>query len=569
MAAKSKRLNISLDGQLNQVLEKSKIRLFFLISAIIITFVIIAAKTVKLTFFLESEIQSKRIYSSQSAGNNTSRPKIYDRNGGLISSNLTTSSLYVNPQIMIDKEIAAKELSKIFPDLDEKNLLEKFNSDKAFLWIKRILHPQQKYKVNELGIPGLMFKDEEKRIYPHANYFSHTVGMVGVDGKGLGGLERYIDGVKNKEDIYEDGNIEENKIKTTLDIKVQSVVREELIQQLKKHHAKRAVAIVLDVNDGGVISSVSLPDYDPNISSSIEEKSLFNAATMANYEMGSTFKPLTFAMAFEENKIKMWSSFDASKQIEISRFTINDFHAQKRRLSVPEILMYSSNIGTAKIAERLGDELMQKYFRKLGFYDKLDIEVAEKTKPIMPKTWREVTTLTSSYGHGIAVSPMHIASAFASTINGGYLYQPTILKNKTSNGVKVFSKDTSDKMRKLLRLVVGNKEGSGKKADVDGYFVGGKTGTAEKLDSRGRYSKHVLISSFIGVFPMNDPQYLVLVLLDEPKATKDTWGFATGGWVAAPVVGNIIERIGPILKVQPVDKDNYKIKQDFKVKYEL
>lgn len=560
MAANQKRLNLILEGQLTQVVEKSKIRLFFLISAVFLTFLAIAGQTIKLTFFLDAEFKKKYLYSSNSDETVFNRPKIYDRNGTLISSNLKTASLYANPRIMIDKEDNAKKLSEVLPELKESDLIKKFNSDKAFIWLKRNLHPKQKYDVNALGNPGLLFREEEKRIYPHGNIFSHVIGMTGVDGDGLTGFERHLDNIKhNNTDIV-----------TSLDLRVQNVVREEVLKQKIKHKATRAVGIVLDVTNGEVLSLSSLPDYDPNIPKSINRNSLFNAATLGTYEMGSTFKPLTFAIGFEENKIKMWSSFDASNPIKISRFTISDFHARKRRLSVPEILMYSSNIGTAKIAERIGAETMQKYFHKIGFYEKLGIEIAEKSRPIAPRVWRDATTLTASFGHGFAVSPMHIAAAFASTINGGVYYPPTIIKSdKKVKGKKIFSKKTSDKMRKLIRLVVSNKEGSGKKANAEGYFVGGKTGTAEKLDTHGNYKKKSLVSSFIGVFPMTKPKYLVLVLLDEPKGTKDTWGFATGGWVAAPAVKNIIERIAPILKVKPIDKNNRNIKEEFKVKYEL
>lgn len=560
MAATSKRLNISLEGQLNTVIEKSKLRLFFLISAVAITFLAISAKTIKLTFFLENEIKNKRYYSLKNDNEKFERPTIYDRNGTVISSSLTTSSLYANSRIMIEKKKAAKKLSEILPELDEKDLLKKFNSNKAFIWIKRNLHPQQKYAVNALGIPGLMFKEEQKRIYPHDRMFSHTVGMVGIDGDGLGGLERYIDDKNNFDD----------KLSTTLDINVQSIVRKEVLAQKKKHRAKRAVGLVMDVTNGEMLSIVNLPDYDPNIPKNIQKNSLFNAASLGNYEMGSTFKALTFAIGFEENKIKMWSSFDASRPIEISKYTISDFHAKERRLSVPEILMYSSNIGTAKIAERVGQKTMLDYYYRLGFYKRLNIEIAEKSRPLIPDVWREVTTLTAAFGHGLAVSPLHMAAAFATTINGGKYYHPTIIKrDKAPEGDRIFSKETSDKMRKLLRLVVANEEGSGKKGEAEGYFVGGKTGTAEKLDETGQYNRSMLVSSFIGVFPMTDPKYLVMVLLDEPKSTKDTWGYATGGWVAAPAVSKIIKQIAPVLKVKPVNYNDPKIRDEFRVKYKL
>jgi cell division protein FtsI (penicillin-binding protein 3) len=562
-----KAVNISLEGQLNKIVEKSRIRILFVVSLIMITFIVIAGKTIKLTFFNSSGNKTTRIYNSNEREEGL-RVNIVDRNEVLIASSLVASSVVANPQKMIEKESAAKQLSPYITKYTESQLLKIFNSDKSFQWLKRKIHPQEKYEINSLGLPGIYFEEEEKRVYPHGNLFSHTIGMVGVDSRGLTAFEKYFDDISDNDKIKLISSDE--NIKTSLDVRVQDVVREELIKQKLKHKANRAAAIVLDVNTGEVISLVSLPDYDPNKPSEISNAAMFNVATLGNYEMGSTFKPLTFAMGFEENKIKLWSKFDASKPIEISRFTISDFHPKERVLSVPEVLMYSSNIGTAKIAERLGPDKIQEYFRKLGFYEKLDIEIAEKSSPIMPRKWREVTTLTASYGHGIAVSPIHMISAFASTINGGYYIEPTIMKVKDPKQInkrKIFGEKTSDIMRKLLRLVVS--EGSGSRGDAEGYFVGGKTGTAEKLAKDGNYSDDELVSSFIGVFPMNDPKYAVLVMLDEPKATKDTWGFATGGWVSAPAVSRIISKIAPILKVKPVDKDSYKIRQEFKVKYKL
>jgi len=563
MKSSAKKLNLSLEGELNKVIEKSKIRLLFLVSAVCITFIIIAAKTVKLTFFLDSEIKESKVITAKKNLKEFKRPKIYDREGNLISTSLKTSSLFANPKIMIEKEKAANELSKIFPSLKKSDLLEKFNSDKSFIWIKRNLHPQQKYRANAIGVPGLIFKDEEKRIYPHGGLFSHLIGTVGIDGNGLAGLERGLD-----KKIKESNNGIDD-ITTSLDIRVQTIVREEVLKQVKKHKAKKGIGIVLNVTNGEVISAVNYPDFDSNLPGKAKNKNMFNSITLGNYELGSIFKPISFAMGLEENKVKMWSVIDASEPLEVSRFTITDFHPKERKLSLPEILMYSSNIGTAKIAKRVGNSKMKEYFEKLKFYEKLDIEVPEKSKPIMPRVWRDVNTLTASYGHGIASSPMHAVAAIATTINGGLYFQPTIIKQaKPPVGKRIFSKKTSDNMRKLMRLVVSEKGASGGKGEAKGYFVGGKTGTAEKL-SDGKYDKKKLTSSFVGVFPMTKPEYIVLVTLDEPKGTKDTWNFATGGWVSAPAVSKIISRIAPILKVEPVNENDPKIKKEFKVKYKI
>lgn len=584
--ARAVKLNISLEGELNKAVEKSKFRIGLLLIIVVISYLAIAVKTTVLSLsgehknsiitedvfsFLDDENQKIVEQDLTFDDNLRTRKSIYDRNGILLATDLITSSLYAHPHEMIEHNYAAQLVHKAIPSLSIEYLTKQFYSGKKFRWIKRNLTPKQKYDVNSLGIPGLYFEDETKRIYPHKNLFAHAIGMVGVDAQGLSGIERFLDRLKKgefgneiNEDKYEFIK-EKDEILTTLDIRVQNIVHEELTAQLKKHKAKAAAGIVMNANNGEVLALVSLPDFDSNTVRSNDRKSLFNHATLGSYELGSVFKPITFAAALEEGDIKMWSKFDASEPIKLRRFYIRDFHPEKRVLNVPEIMMYSSNIGTAKIAEKLGESDLEDYFQELGFYDKSPIEIPEKSMPNMPRKWGETKLYTASYGHGIAVSPIHLITAFTAIVNGGVLYKPTLIKSVVKpEGKRIFSEKNSLYMRKLLRLVVTR--GTAKKAKAEGYLVGGKTGTAEKINDSGRYDRDNRITSFIGAFPMNKPKYLVFTLFDEPQATKDTYGYATAGWIAAPAAGKIISRIAPLLKVMPVDENDSEANSELEIR---
>lgn len=569
---RSIKLNISLDGAMNKAVEKSKFRIFLLLPVIVLTFLAVAVKTtiisvqnVSLDFSFEHAKQAEEesnVIQQNLAASKDIRKNIYDRNGILIASSLVTSSLFSHPQEMIEKDYAAELVHKVLPELSVDYLKSKFKSEKKFQWIKRNLTPKQKYQVNSLGIPGLFFEEETKRIYPHKNLFAHVIGTVGIDSQGLSGMEKFLD-IMSKDEDYE-RYFKNNSIETTLDVRVQNIVWEELKMQMEKHQALSAAGIVMDANSGEVIALVSLPDYEPNFLKSIKPESFFNRATLGVYELGSVFKPLTFAEALENNLINIKSKFDATQALKIGRFKISDFHPENRWLNVPEIMMYSSNIGTAKIGELVGIDGLKDAYEKLGFYERSPIEIQEKAGSNIPKTWGQATLLTASFGHGLAVTPMHLITAYMPLVNGGILYKPTLLKEpKEPEGEEVFSKKTSDVMRKLLRLVVT--KGTATKANISGFFVGGKTGTAEKIDEHGRYDKKASITTFVGAFPMNKPKYLVMTLFDDPKPTKDTYGYATAGWVAAPAAGRIISRMAPILKIRPQLETDPNIKQDLDI----
>lgn len=536
----------------------SRVRLVLVIVAFAFIYSIIAMRLFNVAILKDETLLARKESNPGEVVYN--RADIIDRNGVLLATNLTTASLYANPRIMVDIKEAASLLSKTFQELNKEELLKQFRSDKNFVWVKRNLTPKEQYRANALGIPGVAFKDEEKRVYPHGGLLAHTLGYVGVDGDGLSGVEKYFNERLNK--------AISTPVELSIDIRVQNILHREITHQMERFSAKAAAGVVMDVQSGEVLGVVSLPDYDPHNPTVAEAGARFNRSTLGVYEMGSTFKSFTMAMALEHNKAGFGSMYNVSKPIRMAGFRIRDFHPKGKWLNLPQVFMYSSNIGTALIAKEIGKKIQKTYLQKLGLTEPLDIEVPEVTRPLLPRQWGELHTMTIAYGHGIAVSPVHVAQAAATLINGGIYRPATLLKSpntKSQQGTRVFSEKTSDSMRKLFRLVV--EHGTGRNSNVEGYLVGGKTGTAEK-SIKGGYSQKAMISSFVGAFPMHKPRYVVFAMLDEPKGIKATGGYATGGATAAPLVGNIIRKMGPLLGVQPVGEDDIHIKKQLYVDYE-
>lgn len=473
------------------------------------------------------------------------RGDIVDRNGVLLATSLMTASVYVNPKEVRDAADAAHRLSKTL-SIDEKLILSRLKSGKSFVWIKRNLTPKEQYNVNALGIPGLYFQPEEKRVYPYGNVFSHLLGYVGIDHKGLAGIERQFD------ERLREPELNHEPLTLSVDARLQSIVRSEMAAAVNEYNAIGATGIILDIDSGEILSMVSLPDFDPNKLTRGNDDSKFNRATLGLYEMGSTMKSFTMAEGFEYGVATMKSGYDVSNPLKVSTFTIHDEHGKKRWLSVPEIYAYSSNIGTAKMALDIGTKQQREFLDKIGMLKPVDMEFPEKASPQFPEDWKEINTVTISYGHGISVTPLHLVKGIATLVNGGTLERLTLLKDENKDkgkGERIVSEETSKNIRRLMRLVVDH--GTGGKADVAGYRVGGKTGTAEKVQASGKYNPHANLSSFISVFPVDSPKYLVLVMIDEPKGDKSTYGFTTGGWTAAPVVANIIARMGPMYGIKP------------------
>jgi cell division protein FtsI (penicillin-binding protein 3) len=549
-----------LDGQGKKALERMRGRLVFCIFMMATLYMLLCGRLMDLgvSSVYHEQDTAATSNSLDATASLIQRADIVDRNGVLLASNLTTQSLYANPRVMIDKEDAIKKLSRTFPDLSPAFLRERFSARKNFVWLKRNLTPKEEMAVNNLGIPGLDFQAEQRRIYPQGDLFAHVLGYVGMDGHGLSGMEK----------TYDDQMLSDNKpVALTLDVRVQNSLKAELEQTIRKFRAIGASALVMDVNNGQILGLISLPDFNPNRFTKGDANGMFNRALSGVYEMGSTMKTINMAMALDSGRVHMGDSYDATNPIKIGRYQINDFHAQKRVLSVPEVFMYSSNIGSAKMALDVGAEAQQKFFKKAGLLKPIAIELPEKPHPLYPKQWTKTSAMTISFGHGIAVSPLHLISVISGLVNGGMMHQPTIIKHdEPLDSTRLVKARTSDSIRRLLRLVVTN--GSGKNANVAGYLVGGKTGTAEKLGD-GHYSKDARLSSFIGVFPINKPRYAVLVMVDEPKGLAESGGYATGGIVAAPAAGRIITQIAPMLGVEPVDENAPGVREAIRIDYEV
>lgn len=481
------------------------------------------------------------------------RPDIVDRNGEVMATDIGTASLFADGRGIIDAEETARQLATVLPELDVADMTERLASGRAFMWVKRDLAPRQQYAVHYLGLPGLGFRNERKRVYPNGKTGASVLGMVDIDNNGIAGIERYMDRVVARPDAAGTPRFDRNRtVMLSIDLKAQHALSDELEKAMVEFKALAAVGIIMDVHTGEVVAMTSLPDYDPNDPMAAPENARFNRATLGVYEMGSVFKAVTLAAALDSGKVRLNGRFDATQPMQVARFRIHDFHAQNRWLSVPEVFVHSSNIGTAKIALQLGGDEHREYLRRFGMLTRPQIELPEAGSPLTPARWTELSTITTSYGHGIAVTPLQVVSAVATIVNGGFKVEPTFLRQtETRLGARVISTEVSQTMRGLMRMVVA--EGTGRKADVPGYPVMGKTGTAEKAEN-GRYARNKLITSFISAFPANDPRYAMIVMFDEPKATKDTHGYATAGWNAAPVTSRVVARVAPLLGVRPATK---------------
>lgn len=543
-----------------KVLETSRTRLLVITIVFALFFAALAFRLFSITLFVdESTVAGEQ---GKAGGTVFSRREIIDRNGELIAVNLATASVYVDARIVLSPAESAKKLHKLLPELSYENLLAKLTSGKRFVWIKRNITPKEQYAINALGIPGLYFQKEEKRIYPQGNLFAHVLGYVGLDGKGLAGIEKTFDTKLNVKDAGD-----QTPLQLSLDVRVQGVLHEELGRYMQEFKASGAAGVVMDVHTGEIIAMASLPDFDPHDPGNVPENAKFNRITLGVYEMGSTFKTFNTAMALDAGVVSLRSGYDTSEPIKIGRFRIRDFHGKNRWLSVPEIFMYSSNIGSAKMALDVGAEVQQYFMKQLGMLTSVPVELPEVGRPLYPHQWKEASTVTISYGHGIAVTPLHAVSGMSAMVNGGIKYTPTLLKHKDGenvNGVSVISTKTSSQIRQLLRLVV--QRGTGSKADAEGYMIGGKTGTSEK-NEKGKYNKAALLSSFIGAFPMYNPEYVVFAMLDDPVGTRATGGYATGGQVAAPVIKDVVTRIGPLLGVMPIDTNDEGMRHAFWVDF--
>lgn len=481
------------------------------------------------------------------------RPDIIDRNGAIMASDIRVASLYGEPRRILDPDEAVEALSSVLPDVDYKDWYRKLSSGAGFVWLRRELTPKQQAEVMALGIPGIGFRNETRRFYPGGSNAAHIVGLVNIDNAGIAGIEKYVDdqGVGVLQNLGLTASDELEPVKLSIDSGVQHIVHDVLSDAMKRYNAIGAGAVILNAKTGEVVAMASVPDYDPNNPFNASDKDRLNRMSAGTYEMGSTFKTFTLAMGLDSGLVNMKSRFDASKPLRFGRFTINDFHGLHRVLSVPEVFVHSSNIGSAKMAELVGVDGHRNFLKKLGLLDRLQTELPESATPLEPKTWKQLNSVTISFGHGVTTTPLQTAVAGAAVINGGKLIPPTFLprseEQASALATQVISPQTSAEMRYLFRLNV--EEGSGRSAEVDGYYVGGKTGTAEKVVN-GKYSSSIRFNAFLAGFPIKDPQYVVLTIIDEPKPEEGKQG-ATAGSNAGPMVREIIRRSASLLGVRP------------------
>lgn len=475
------------------------------------------------------------------------RGDIVARNGEPLAQTMDAWSVGVHPDRLLgDPRQLAVQLARLMPERSAAEYWRLLTSGKRFTYLRRRAMPELVAAVNALGEPAIAFAREPERLYPQTTLAAHVLGYTDFEGHGVSGMERALD------DRLTDPAKRATPVVLSIDTRVQAAMESELYAAMTQQRAEGATGLVLDVDTGEVIAMVSLPVFNPNKVGASPAEARRNNVTQSVYELGSTFKPLTVAQAIETGTVTdLGERFDATQPIAIGRFRIHDDHPQRRALTMAETLIHSSNIATARIADRMGQAKMEALFRALNFDSPPDIELKEKGRTLWPVNWGRSTTLTAGYGHGIAVTPLHLASAYAALVNGGIWRPATLLKlapGQAPAGRRVFSAETSARMREMMRLIV--LDGTGRKADVPGYRIGGKTGTAEK-PGVGGYSRSANVSTFAAAFPMDAPRYVVLAMLDAPKGSKESFGLTTAAWTAAPVVARVIARTGPILGIIP------------------
>lgn len=533
-----------------------KRRLGLLMACVATVYLVIGARLVQ--YGLSVPATTRAIGSVASAA---SRPDIVDRNGRLLAIDINMVSLYAEPRRVTDPDEVVEKLAAVIPDLDWADTHRKLRSKSAFRWLKRQLTPRQQADILAQGIPGIGFRPEKRRFYPGGATASHILGHVDVDNRGLAGMERYIDrqGLADLRAAGMTNDVPLERVRLSIDLRVQSIVHDVIKKAMVAYQAEAAGAVVLDVETGEVLAMASVPDYDPNVPAktlpdgSIDkeyEKGWFNRMSNATFEMGSTFKSFTLAMGLDAGKISMDSIVDASRPIRIGGFRIKDFHGRNRPLTIPEVFRYSSNIATVKIADMVGIDGHQEFLTRLGLLSRMEMELPEVATPTQPRAWKKINSATISYGHGMATTPLQTAVAAAALLNGGKLVQPTFLAQRpdrvTAQATQVLRPETSADMRYLFNWNGTN--GSGRNAQVPGFHVGGKTGTADKVVN-GKYATDLNFNAFLGGFPMHDPRYIVLSIIDAPRG--DEAGRRLAAHTAAPMVKEIVSRAAPLLGVQP------------------
>ena len=530
---------------------KARARVGLAIVAFAAVYLIIAVRLVMFAVVSDGRTAHRVVAGDAIA---TARPDILDRNGEVLATDVRVPSLYAEPRRLIDVDEAVELLTADLPDLDATELRERLSSKRGFVWLKRDITAEQQREIYHQGLPGIGFLNENKRDYPNGAEVSHLLGHVNIDNQGIAGMEKWLDG-HGLAALHMAGLATDRlqtPVQLAVDLRVQHALRDELVAAHVKYKTLAAAGIVLDVRTGEIVAMVSEPDYDPNNPRQALDPTRINRLTTGVFEMGSTFKAFTIAMALDSGKFTLKSSFDAHGPMQVGRFQIHDFEPENRMLTIPEIFTYSSNIGAARTALSMGVDAHKAFLKKLGQLDRLRTELPESAEPIVPRHWGELNTITIAFGHGLSVAPLQAVMGVAALMNGGILIPPTFLKRTEAEanalGKRVIKPETSEMMRYLMRLNV--EKGTARKADIPGYYIGGKTGTADKVIN-GHYSKSSVLTDFMAVLPADQPRYLLLIMLDDPKVLPETHGFKTSGWNAVPVGGAVVARIAPLLGIEP------------------
>ena len=488
------------------------------------------------------------------AATSFSRPDIVDRNGRLLATDLEAPSIFADPGLVLDRDEVVEKLSTVLPDLNSSELMRAL-SDKSrrFVWVRRGVSPAIAQKIHDLGLPGVSFRYELKRAYPGRKMAGHALGYVDVDNRGVVGIEKYIDDKGGADPVHSAVLSSRPPVRLSLDIGVQHALEDELDEAMRRYQTEGAAGVVLNIKTGEILASTSLPRVDPAWPTQALDDKRIDRMTGGTFELGSVFKTLTLAMAFDEGLATPDTVLDVRQPLQVGRFTVSDMHPSRRPLTAKEVFTHSSNVGAGMLALQAGPEKWRGFLKKLGLLEQMHVETGAVAPPQVPPRWNKAEVITTSFGHGIAVSPLQFAAAAATLFNGGKRVYPTFLRKfdaGTADGEAVIKAGTSRQMAELFRSNVADKDGTGGKADVPGYRVGGKTGTAD-IASKGGYKANAVISSFLAAFPTDDPQYLTFIVLFEPKGIPETKGQRTGGTNAAPVTGELIARVAGQLGVAP------------------
>ena len=545
-----------LNSELSSVIASSKLRAMFLALGFLLIYFVILIRVTYLSISDEYSIIQANIRKNITRGN------IIDRNGKVLATSIPAYSISANPKKIVDEKNTVSLINNIVSinkDIVTKDI---FNTEKTFVWIKRGITPSQKKQIEDIGIPGIEFQPENKRVYPYKNITSHIIGYTGIDNEGLSGIEKYHDEILMS---VQEG---QKNIQLSIDIDIQSIVSEELESTVKEFGALAGSGIVADLSNGEILAMVSKPDFNPHNNINLTSNNTFPMSSLGVYEIGSVFKPVLIGIAFDTKTASMRDAYNLAN-FTVGKFLIKDYHKHDGWRTIPEIFIHSSNIGMAQIALETGQKNISSYMKKLGLFDRLSLEIPETGTPIIPKQkeWSDISIVTMSYGYALSITPAHFVQSMIPILNGGKFFPLTLIKDKNQDNGKVIMKElVSKEMRKLFRLNVVI--GTGKKSEVRGYLVGGKTGTANKIKN-GKYSQNNRMSSFIATFPSHDPKYLIYILLDDPKGNQSTYGFGTAGYTVAPCISRIISRMVGILNMSPIDENDESIKNELYINYKI